>query len=248
MTDTNDSVNEDDPKAAHSCPIPMAHDRFDETHWFLHQMLDRYHYPDLFRYNTNAFLSALKAVVEVMRAELNVAGHQTWMAQKFDEIKKDPVLSRFNEGRNIVIHHRSIVKGSRIESGVFRNYDLKLAMRMKVNHDASSEDILRFFQSRMIGFILDEKHSALGEQLGVRRMYYVPELSDNEDALTASHRAWSRVSALLSNAHELLGSRFPSVPEEERESHDVSTVNLLLEMHIDPDAVVRWGWVDLDDD
>lgn len=184
----NDSADEGDSNETHACPIPMAHDRFEEAHWFLHQMLDKYHHPDLFRYSTNAFLSALKSVLEMLRTELGDAGHKPWMKQKFDEIKKDPVLSRFNEGRNIVIHHRSIVKGSRVQSGLFRNYDLKLAMQADLSHDASSESILRFIQTKMVGFIIDEDHGAIGEQLGVRRMYYVPELSDEEDVLTASHR------------------------------------------------------------
>ena len=41
------------------CPLPLAHDRYSEAHWHLHQMLDNYHHPMTFRTLLNAFLHAM---------------------------------------------------------------------------------------------------------------------------------------------------------------------------------------------
>lgn len=78
-------------------------------------------------------------------------------------------------------------------------------------------------------------------------MYNVPELSNDEDALTASHRAWSRVSKFLSEAHTVLGSRYDPIPEDEQASHSVENVDLLLETDIDPESLTRWGWIDVEE-
>ncbi|MFI0487204.1 hypothetical protein [Actinomadura sp. 9N215] len=227
-----------------NCPLPMAHDRFEEAHWFLHQMMDTYHHPAIFRYSTNAFLSALKAVAEMLRTEMKANGHEVWVGQMFERFKADPVLLKFNNSRNIVIHHRSLLHGSRIETGLFRGRKLKLASRIDVDHDADSGDILSFIQSKWLGSMLDEGHSALNEQLGVRRTYLVSEISENEDVFTASNRAWSRISSVLSEAHSLLSSSFPAISEADRQAHDVDHINLLLEMDIDPGALERWGWLE----
>jgi hypothetical protein len=228
----------------HACPLPMAHDRFEEAHWFLHQMLRHYHYPDLFRYSANAFLSAVKSTVEVLRVELQKAHEGDWFKQRMEQIRQDEVLSAFQVGRNIALHQRSIIAGSRVQAGLFRGYKLKLALEIDVRHDAATEDILKFTQQRQIGWILDEEHSAIGEQLGVKRMYFVPELSSVEDVVTASHRAWARLSAVLSDAHARLGSSYRPIPEDDPKAHDVETVALLLESDLDPDAPRRWGWMD----
>ncbi|MFD0904650.1 hypothetical protein [Actinomadura sediminis] len=227
-----------------NCPLPMAHDRFEEAHWFLHQMMDTYHHPAIFRYSTNAFLSALKAVAEMLRTEMKSKGHDVWVGQMFDRFKADPVLLKFNDSRNIVIHHRSLLLGSRVETGLFRGRKLKLASRIDVDHDADSGRILSFIQSEWLGFMLDEGHSALNEQLGVRRTYLVPEISESEDVFTASNRAWSRVSAVLSEAHGLLGFTFPAISEEDRKAHNVDHINLILEMDVDPSLPERWGWLE----
>jgi hypothetical protein len=232
-----------EPMPGARCPLPMAHDRFDEAHWFLHQMIEHYHEPALFRYSTNAFLSALKAVVEMLGKELERVGKSTWMTERTKELRDDQLISACLRGRDIVLHQKSLISGSRIEAGLFRGQQLKLAHRLNVRHDATSASILEFLQSRWIGSILDEGHSAIGEQLGVRRMYHVAQLSESDDVLSAAHRAWARMSILLSDAHTLCEAGLNPVPESDVAEHDVLRVNLLLETDVDPEGPVRWGWV-----
>ena len=58
----------------------------------------------------------------------------------------------------------------------------------------------------MYGLFVDEAHSAIGEQLGVRRLYFVDDLSKDEDVLRASRRALARTSQALAEAHNRLGA------------------------------------------
>src|SRR4051794_4945388 len=98
----------------------MAHDRFTEAHYFIHQMEKTYHEPALFRYNTNAFLSALKSVVEMTRKELEARGQAQWMKDRKEAIYEDALLSKFSKGRDTVLHQRELVRGSRVYAGLFR--------------------------------------------------------------------------------------------------------------------------------
>ena len=252
MSAEEDQSERHEPRSV-SCPVPLAHDRLDEAHYFLHRMTEKatYHRPNFFRYNTNAFLSALKAVDDMLLGEMKRVGQSAWLQKRRDELRTDPVLSRFRKGRNIVIHERAIVEASQIRTGLFRWNILKNAIEQEVRHDWSSDEILeRIVKPHFIGWLLDEEHSEIGMQLGVYRLYLVKELSDTEDAVAASWRALARMSALVSAAHQLLGSEWPSYEERgnQAELHDAEAVCLLLESDLDPEAIERWGWSALWDD
>src|SRR5690242_9597425 len=119
---TNDDGDEPEtaPEVSPSCPLPETHDRFNEAHYFLHRMEAEYHDPGPFRYNANAFLSALKSVVEMLRKETERRGQIAWMKERKKVLRSDPVLSSFHRGRDIVLHQRTLFAGSRIEIGLFR--------------------------------------------------------------------------------------------------------------------------------
>lgn len=231
----------------YDCPIPLSHDRLEEAHYFLHCMIEkeRYHYPEVFRYNTNAFLSALKAVDAMLVKEFERAGRSDWLKPKRAALKDDVVLSRFTEGRNIALHQRAIVEGSHIEAGLFRGYKLKLAHQFEIRRDTPSHVLItEVLQPHWIGHLLDEEHMAIGEQLGVRRTYRVRELSEDDDVVAAAWRALARMSVLVSEAHSVFGATWPGYEEqgEQSDAHDAASVNLLLEMDLDPTAIERWGW------
>jgi hypothetical protein len=206
---------------------------------------DNYHNPTIFRYNANAFLSALHAVDAMLGKEMERAKQTDWLRPRREALRKDPLVGRFSRGRNIVLHQQAIVRGSRIEAGLFRGSSIKIAQQIDVNHDQPSRAILTgAIQPSWVGWLIDEEHAAVGEQLGLRRMYYVKELSDSEDAATVSWRALARVSRLVAEAHTLLGSKLPPYEEtgDEADAHSVGEINLLLESDIDLTAFDRWGW------
>ena len=53
-----------------ACPVPNAHDKTNEAHYFLHQMMEHYHDCDRFRYSLSAYLQAARSITLMLQAEL----------------------------------------------------------------------------------------------------------------------------------------------------------------------------------
>jgi hypothetical protein len=82
------------------CPLHEADDRHLESLYFLGRMLEKYHSPDPFRWNLNAFLQALRSVTLFIQSQLaHHAGFGDWYAKQQEIMRTDPLLRRFNEGR-----------------------------------------------------------------------------------------------------------------------------------------------------
>ena len=227
-----------------SCPLPYSHDRFSEAHYFLHRLEQEYHNPALFRFHLNAFIASLRAVHELLQKELERMGQIAWWKERRREFDEDPVLSRFARGRNISLHQRAIFKGSRVSVGLFRARRLKLVTMADVQSDETSESLLTRMIPLSVGHLIDEEHSALEEQIGVERLYFVRELSEEEDVLRACMRALARTSRALAEAHNRLGAEHePATDEEVLVENRLGEVTVLLESDLDPTAPYRWGWI-----
>ncbi|MFJ2732276.1 hypothetical protein [Streptomyces sp. NPDC087317] len=228
-----------------SCPLGEAHDRLIEASYFLHQMAEHYHNPAPFRYNGNAFLSSLKSTTEMLRMELERSRKVEWFKANKGHLSSDPVLSRFMVGRNIVLHQRPLLRGSKLQAGIFRGRKLKLAFTLDVSHDRTTMDILEnTLKPAYVGFLIDEEHSAIGEQLGIQRYYHVGELHESSDVLSVSYSAFGRMTRFVARAHEAVGGVDSGLTDETIEEwNPVDAVSLLLEGDLDPDAYERWGWV-----
>lgn len=227
------------------CPLPLAHDRFFEAHWHLHQMLDHYHFPMEFRFSTNAFLHSLKSVLAMLRIDLERRGENAWRKARFEGLKNDPILSAFSKGRDLVVHRGVLVRESHVEMGYFKFDRVKLVTEQDIKTDEPSHSILARIQrinEQMDGLFVPVDHPWIGEQLGVRRQYMEPQLSAELDVVTASDSALSRVAAVLGDAHKLLGFGFDHEDDESRSAHDVERVWNLLESDVDPSLIRTWNW------
>ena len=225
------------------CPIPMAHDRFEEAHYFLHEMLEHYHMPVRFRFSANAFLSALKGVMAMLQTELQPINLSKWLQQERTSIDvSDPLLRAFHKGRDIVLHQRALFNESEVEAGLFRDRRLKLTIGFVVPTDAPTEVLLHSAIEHFTGKYIDEEHSEIGMEVGVRRWWRDKRLSDELDVVSAAHAAWARTSELVSDAHKQCGYRWDPIPENPG-AHDVNLHNLLTESDLDADAPERWGWL-----
>lgn len=232
-----------DEEASWSCPLEHSHDRFAEAHYFLHRMEIVYHSPHEFRYNLNAFLAALRATHEILRMELERLGHATWWKERSELFRKDEVLARFRHGRNLVLHRRSIFSGSHLEQGMFRGLSLRLSFGVTTASDEPTANVLRRIVPILTGTFIDEEHAEPGEQLGVRRLYNIAELSESEDALRASTRALARTTRVLSDAHEAIGAIHEYTADEDVVIEGrIDAITTLLETDLDPSLVDRWGW------
>lgn len=79
------------------CPFPSSHDKLSEAHYFIHQMLDNYHYPMEFRFSLNAFLQATRSTTLLLQKELpKDEKFQRWYKTQQEIISQDEDLKLLN--------------------------------------------------------------------------------------------------------------------------------------------------------
>lgn len=227
---------------APNCPIPETHDKFNEAHYFLERMMNEYHNPQQFRWNLNAFLQALRSVTFYLQAEqAGSPDFKKWYSTQQAMMREDELLRTFLEGRNVVVHERSLVLTSRAEIGVFRlEYDgshkHRMSIGMSVPAELPSSYILREMAPKLK--FLDEEHSSIGEEYGVVRYWASGELGE-EEILTLCDRAWARIGRVVADGHSLLCASYEAPNEE---AHRPENCNLMTETDLDPSLMDKWGW------
>ena len=221
------------------CPLAQTDDKFSEAHYFMDRMMVEYHDPMAFRYNLNAFLQALRNVTFVLQKDLaHRSGFQEWYPERQQTMRRDPLLHQFVEGRNIVVKQRSLEINSTAVVGFFRRRTLKLGFPMDVPTHLSSKHLVE--NVAPLSEFIDAEHSAIGEQYGVRRDWYAPELGEG-NVITLCDLAWVKIGQVLSEAHDFAG--WHSVPPVEH-GHKAEDCDVLLEMDLDPSLPGKWGWVE----
>jgi len=222
-----------------ACPLIGTDEKLDEAHFFLHQVLEAYHDPDPFRYKLNAFLQALRSVTLFLQREgASIPSFAVWYEERLAEMSGDPLLRRFLQGRNLVVHQRPLVAESTVLAGMYRDGRLKLGMELPISPEMPSGQALAI--ARRVGLV-DEDHAFIGEQAGIRRTWRYPELGAEDEIASLCHIAWARVHQVVAAAHSLVGRAMQDVPEDPR-VHDVSKYDLLLETDLDPSLPDQWGW------
>src|SRR5437879_80752 len=102
------------------CPIPSAHDKLGEAHYFIHELIANYHYPDEFRYCLSAFFQSARSVTFMIQKELDkLDGFSEWWAEKQERMKNDPNLKLLNDKRVETFHLNSLVPESKMFIGGF---------------------------------------------------------------------------------------------------------------------------------
>lgn len=224
-----------------NCPIPNSHDRFNEAHFYISEMLNNYHDPDRFRWNLNSFLQTLRNVTFTIQKELNQKqGFQKWYEEQQNIMKSDELLKKFVDGRNMVVKERNLKMNSQAEIGLFRGRKLKLAFVRPVPVDVHSSQLLENYKGAIIGMWIGEEHATIDEQVGIKRVWIVKELGEGE-TVDLCDVAWSRIGIIISNAHEFC--KFKLDPPKEH-SHDIDNASVMLESDVDPTLPKKWGWIE----
>lgn len=221
------------------CKIPNTHDKFEEAHYFLYMMIYNYHSADGFRFNMNAFIQALRNITFSIQSEKrNIPNFDKWYEEKQQWMRDAPLLRKFVEGRNVVVKRGNLKIKSEAYIGLFRYREHKLGMLVPVNPFEDSKYLLRIAEEHYVGFLIDEEHSAIGEQCGILRKWVVEDIGDNE-VLQLCFEAWRMIGVLLEEAHEKLGLDF-NIPQDCEESPE--NYQVLLETDMNPTLVEKWGW------
>ena len=221
------------------CPLAETHDKFMEAHYFIEQMMNEYHNPVPFRFNLNAFLQALRSVTWFLQKEFSSRDgfKEEWYPLQQDKMRADSLLRAFVEGRNIVVKQRSLEINSKAEIGLFRSRTLKGGIATDVPADVTSKQLLENFAPKLGG--VAPGHPFLGEQYGVRREWYAPELGEG-NVINLCDLAWVKIGKILSEAHTFAGWHIQPPVEH---GHRAEECEVLLETDLDPSLPEKWGWV-----
>ena len=223
-----------------SCPIFETHDKYIEAWHFLTTLVDQYHNAKLFRWYLNAFIQSLRNVTFMLQAEKKkFPDFENWYAAQQQVMKQNTLLNKFKEGRNIVVKQRMLKAKSTAFAGIFRRERMKLGMDgFTLDPFTNSTELLDKAKTFFIPFMMDEGHSAIDEQIGIKRIWIVEEIGTEEIASLCC-KAWLAIGDIVSNAHEALGFEFsrPTLVIERLESKYI-----LLESDLDPTLPQQWGW------
>lgn len=222
----------------------MSEDRLMECFHNAERLEREYHDPRAFRYNLNALLTSINSVEALLQKEIEKKGDVVRWNQAREPFKDDPWLGAVKGARNVTLHQKAIFDGSKIDVGLYRGRRLKLAFSDEVRGDLHSAEILeRWTKSKAGRMFLDPGHSALNEQYGVWRKYWIKEISASEDVLVAIRRALIRIHDLVAVAHGLYEVTVDPIPDEYPLSPEgLARVTVLLESDIDPTLPKKWGW------
>jgi len=148
------------------------------------------------------------------------------------------LLKRLVDTRNLIVKKSMLTPASEIRLGLFRGRRYKLGVGGPIDPFRDSHELLRRACEFYVGFYIDERHSDIGEQIGVWRKWAVEEIGPDE-VVTHCAGALGYMANLLQEACQLWGAVFDAsfeVPHPE-------VFQVLLESDVDPSLPVKWGWV-----
>ncbi|HLG26711.1 MAG TPA: hypothetical protein VI423_02905 [Paenisporosarcina sp.] len=191
-----------------------------------------------FQFNLNAFIQAIRNITFMLQSEDNKPeGFQKWYESKQSDMKRNELLKRFVAARNIVVKQSSLTHKSKAWSGMYRGRKMKLAIQHEIPVLMDTKAALERAKDFAIGLFLDEEHSAIGEQIGVQRIWVVDELGDQE-VVSICLNVFNYMGHLVAEALSLFGSN----ATHEDINIDMERVQVLLETDVDPSLVDKWGW------
>lgn len=221
-----------------SSPIPATLDKFHEAFFFLNQTMRSYHSPAEFRFNLNAFIQALRNITFMLQSEENkTEGFAEWYAAKQEEMRGNELLKKFVGARNLIVKQGMLEARSTAHVGIFKGRNFHVGVGGNISPFMDTRSIFEKAREFYIGYMIDEEHSAIGEQIGVEREWVVDEIGPGE-VVTLCYRALDYMSNLVSEAHGLYGVKLEPLSVEP----DIQKMKVVLESDLDPTLPKKWGW------
>jgi len=204
--------------------IEAAMDRWQESHWYLHQIELNYHDADALRYSMNAFIRSLREIPDMITMALqNHEGFPEWHKPIRKELElKDFLFSKIIQHRRHIVHKSMLKPDSKAFVASIRGYTIKMQFGFYVDPFEDSDlAIKRFIEHSeknpilMLALAPDEV-----QVLALIREWHVEGF--DEEIIESFRNAWVRVTTYLSDILEFLGEeRFPEgLPPCFRDSRD----------------------------
>jgi len=166
------------------CPCPSSHDKLQEAHYFIHEMVDKYHQPDEFRFSLSAFLQASRSVTLFLQVEAaaSPAVRQWYERTAQPQLATDADLKILNSLRVQTVHRAALAVNSHATIGYYRYGMCRLTLPM-VQMAPDTDGFTALIMARMLvdGLPLANPQRVWsGEEIGVDRQWVLEELPGRE--------------------------------------------------------------------
>jgi len=192
--------------------IEAALDRWDESHWYLHQIEEHYHNADALRYSMNAFIRSLREIPDMITMALqNYDGFPTWHKPIKESLEREDYLfSQIIRHRNHIVHKSMLKPKSNAFVASVRGYTIKMQFAFHVDPFEDSDlAIERFLKTTKKDSILMQALAPDETQvLALVREWHIDGY--DEEIIESFRNTWIRVNSYLSEILNFLGGeRFP---------------------------------------
>jgi len=204
--------------------IEAALDRWQESHWYLHQIEGHYHDADALRYSMNAFIRSLREIPDMVTMELqNYDGFPAWHKPTRKALElEDRLFSQIIRHRRHIVHKSMLKPQSKVFVASIRGYTIKMQFGFYIDpfedSDLAMQRFLKYSQKDPI--LMQALAPDEVQVLALIREWHLEGL--DEEIIESFRNAWIRVTSYLSDVLDYLGEeRFPGgLPECFKDSRD----------------------------
>jgi hypothetical protein len=211
---------------AHS-KLQLSLDRWDECHWYLHQMEANYHEPEPFRYSCNSFLRAVKEIPQALLNDLQKHPEAKGkIKQSLEMVFMSDLFRTLGKQRDFVVHHGALNLSSHGKIGTMEGTKIKMVIPFPVHPwERSDEAYERYKAMCRENEILRGLGPDCDSLPALWRTWMIPQFP-NRDLLDVAFEAWVLLGGLLSSAVEAFGGEKLDLSMPCR--HDSSRIKLKL--------------------
>lgn len=193
--------------------IEAALDRWQESHWHLHQLEDHYHDADAFRYSMNAFIRALREIPDLVNMSIqNNAEFVAWHKPIRKTLEtEDRLIVQIFKHRRYIVHQSMLKPKSKAYMAAIRAYTIKMQFPFHVDpfedSDAAVKRFLKMTKENpvLLGMLAPDEVQVLA----LIREWHIEGFDD--EITTVFRSAWLRIGEYLSGVLEFLGGeRLPN--------------------------------------
>lgn len=182
-------------------------DRWQECHWYLHQMELHYHDPEPFRYSLNSFIRAAKEVPGILQADLQNNAHvRAQVATEFETLNQNTLFVTLKKRRDFLVHRGMLEPQSKGSVGTTEGGRIKIAMPFPVfPHESSDEAYERYVASCRTSKVWRQLSGPTpASDPAIWRTWLIPQFPER-DLLEVAFEAWLLTGRLLSATKVALG-------------------------------------------
>lgn len=186
--------------------LELSLDRWNECHWYLHQMEANYHEPEPFRYSCNSFLRSVKEVPQALMNDIQKHPNIRDKIQlNFQQVRDNELFRTLAKQRDFVVHHGALNLNSQGLIGTMEGPKIKIAFPFRVHPWERSADAYERYKEMCRS---DEFLRGLGPDCdstpALWRTWMIPQFP-GRDLLDVAFDAWVLLGQLLSSTIEALG-------------------------------------------